>query len=72
MAAKEYLDKQGLLTLWERIQQFVYECGCACAVKYHLETDGETVTLVGSDGSRSTVAVPATVACTSNQPITME
>lgn len=62
MASREYLDKQGLATLWERIKQLVYECGCQCRVTYTLESNGNTVTLVGSDGSRSTVNVTAVAA----------
>ena len=66
MAGNEYLDKRGLGILWERIKQLVYECGCSCAVTYHLESDGNTITLVGSDGSTSTVTVTAVANC-SNQ-----
>lgn len=58
----EYLDKQGLATLWERIKELVYECGCQCRIKYRLEVNGNAVTLVGSDGSRSTVYVTAVAA----------
>ena len=55
MAGSEFLDKAGLATLWERIQQLVKECGCACAVTYTLEANGNVVTLVGSDGSRRNI-----------------
>lgn len=63
MFTTKYLDASGLATLWERIQRLVYECGCQCAVRYHLEVDGNTVILVGSDGSRSSVDVSAATAC---------
>ena len=63
MAGHEYLDKQGVSALWERIQQLVYECGCRCAVKYRLESDGNVITLVGSDGSRSVVTVESVAQC---------
>lgn len=59
----KYLDANGVSVLWQRIQQLVYECGCKCAVTYHLESDGNTVTLVGSDGTRSSVAVISTATC---------
>lgn len=65
MAGNEYLDKRGLGILWERIKQLVYECGCSCAVTYHLESDGNTISLIGSDGSESTVEVVATASCDS-------
>lgn len=32
-------------------------------VKYRLEVDGDTVSLVGSDGSKSTVTITATASC---------
>lgn len=32
-------------------------------VKYRLEVDGDTVSLVGSDGSTSTVTITATASC---------
>lgn len=63
MAGNEYLDKRGLGILWERIKQLVYECGCSCAVTYHLESDGNIISLVGSDGSVSQVAVTAVANC---------
>ena len=63
MAGNEFLDKTGLAALWERIQQLVYECGCRCAVTYRLESDGNTIALVGSDGTRSVVAITATASC---------
>lgn len=63
MPEKEYLDKTGLAFLWSKIQQLVYECGCKCTVTYSLESDGSTVTLVGSDGSRSSVTITATADC---------
>lgn len=63
MAGNEFLDKNGVAALWERIKQLVYECGCQCAVTYTLESDGNTVTLVGSDGTRSSVAVISTASC---------
>lgn len=63
MAEKQYLDKTGLGILWQRIRQLVKECGCNCAVTYTLESDGNVVTLVGSDGSRSTVTITATANC---------
>lgn len=59
----KYLDANGVAVLWQRIQQLVYECGCKCAVTYHLESDGNTITLVGSDGTRSSVAVISTAVC---------
>lgn len=59
----KYLDANGVAVLWQRIQQLVYECGCKCAVTYHLESDGNTITLVGSDGTRSVVPVIAVASC---------
>ena len=41
----------------------VYECAGKSTVKYRLEVDGDTVSLVGSDGSRSTVTITATASC---------
>ena len=67
MANGNYLDKDGLALLWERIQRLVYECGCRCAVTYRLESDGNTVTLVGSDGTRSAVVITATASCSENE-----
>ena len=64
---EKYLNGEGLATLWERIQRLVYECGCRCAVTYRLESDGNTVTLVGSDGTRSAVVVEATASCSGNE-----
>ena len=63
MAGSQFLDKTGLGVLWERIQQLVYECGCQCAVTYRLESDGNVISLIGSDGSVSTVAVTAACSC---------
>ena len=63
MANNKYLDNAGLATLWERIQRLVYECGCSCAVTYRLESDGNTITLIGSDGTRSAVSVVSTASC---------
>lgn len=63
MAGNEFLDKAGLASLWERIRQLVYECGCQCKVTYTLEVNGNVLTLVGSDGSRSTVVITATADC---------
>lgn len=66
MAGNEFLDKAGLSALWERIKQLVYECGCQCKVTYTLEvTDGNVLTLVGSDGSKSVVTIAATAECES-------
>lgn len=59
----KYLDANGVAVLWQRIQQLVYECGCKCAVTYHLESDGNTITLVGSDGTRSVVPIIAVASC---------
>lgn len=39
-------------------------------VKYSLEVDGNTVTLVGSDGTRSSVAVISTASCGSIEELT--
>ena len=61
--ANKYLDSAGLATLWERIQQLVYECAGQNAVRYRLEVNGNEVTLIGSDGSESTVSVGAAAAC---------
>lgn len=61
--SSNFLDKEGLATLWERIQRLVYECG---KVTYKLESDGNMITLVGSDGSKSVVYVTATAECSSN------
>ena len=55
--SSNFLDKEGLATLWQRIQQLVYECGCQCRVTYKLESDGNMITLVGSDGSKSVVEI---------------
>lgn len=63
MAGNEFLDKAGLASLWERIRQLVYECGCQCKVTYTLEVKDNVLTLVGSDGSRSTVTITATADC---------
>lgn len=65
MAGNEFLDRTGVATLWERMRQYVYECCCSRGggVTYRLESDGNEVTLVGSDGSRSTVEVEATAVC---------
>lgn len=63
MAGNEFLDKAGLASLWERIRQLVYECGCQCKVTYTLEVDGNTLTLVGSDGSKSVVNITAVAEC---------
>lgn len=63
MAGNEFLDKAGLASLWERIRQLVYECGCQCKVTYTLEVNDNVLTLVGSDGSRSTVTITATADC---------
>lgn len=59
----KYMDSAGLSHLWERIQMLVYECASKSTVKYRLEVDGDTVSLVGSDGSRSTVTITATASC---------
>lgn len=59
----KYMDGAGLSHLWERIQMLVYECAGKNTVKYRLEVDGDTVSLVGSDGSRSTVTITATASC---------
>ena len=58
--SSNFLDKEGLATLWERIQRLVHECG---KVTYKLESDGNMITLVGSDGSKSVVYVTATAEC---------
>lgn len=63
MAGNEFLDKAGLAVLWERIKQLVYECGCRDAVTYRLESNGSTIFLIGSDGSRSAVDITATASC---------
>ena len=63
MAGNEFLDKQGVATLWERIKQLVYECCCKNITTYRLESDGNTITLVGSDGTSSSVAVVSTASC---------
>lgn len=63
MAGNEFLDKQGVATLWERIKQLVYECCCKNITTYRLESDGNTITLIGSDGTRSSVAVISTASC---------
>lgn len=59
----KYMDGAGLSYLWERIQMLVYECAGKNIVKYRLEVDGDTVSLVGSDGSTSTVTITATASC---------
>ena len=66
MAGNEFLDKQGVATLWERIKQLVYECCCKNITTYRLESDGNTITLIGSDGTSSSVAVISTASCGSN------
>ena len=66
MAGNKFLDDTGVGILWERIQRLVYECAGRSAVTYRLESDGNMITLVGSDGSRSTIAVEAVASCSSN------
>lgn len=61
----KYMDSTGLSVLWERIRMLVYECASSNIVKYRLEVNGNTVTLVGSDGSTSSVDVTATTSCES-------
>lgn len=61
--ANKYLDSEGLAILWERIQQLVYTCGSRGKVTYRLESNGNKVSLIGSDGSVSTVEVTATASC---------
>ena len=63
MAGNEFLDKQGVGVLWERIKQLIYECCCKNITTYRLESDGNTITLIGSDGTRSSVAVISTASC---------
>lgn len=66
MAGYKYLDEAGVSALWERIKQLVYECCCNSSgggVTYWLESDENTITLVGSDGSRSSVSVVSTAVC---------
>ena len=59
----KYLDGAGVATLWQRIQRLVYECAGKSAVTYRLESDGNTITLIGSDGTSSSVAVISTASC---------
>lgn len=66
MPDKGYLDGDGLALLWERIKMLVYSCaggGGGGGVTYRLESDGNQITLVGSNGSRSTVTVDAIAEC---------
>lgn len=62
----KYLDGAGVVTLWQRIQRLVYECAGKSAVTYRLESDGNTITLIGSDGTSSSVAVISTASCGDN------
>lgn len=69
MAQNEYLDKAGLAILWERIRRLVSECcngGSGGGVTYTLESVDNTITLVGSDGTRSSVSVISTAVCDEN------
>lgn len=65
MASKGFIDDEGLAVLWERIKQLVYACGGngGGGVTYTLQSDGETLTLVGSDGSTSSVDIKAKAVC---------
>ena len=64
MAQNEYLDKAGLAILWERIRRLVAECcNGGGGVTYTLESHDNVVTLVGSDGTRSSVSVISTAVC---------
>lgn len=63
MFTTKYLDGAGLSVLWDRIQRLVYECAGKSVVKYRLEIHGDEISLVGSDGSVSTVTVTATASC---------
>lgn len=63
MPENKYLDSAGLAVLWERIKELVYTCAGKNVVTYRLVSDGSTVTLVGSDGSRSSVVITATADC---------
>ena len=68
MAGNEFLDKQGVATLWERIKQLVYECCCKNITTYHLESNGNQIALIGSDGTVSVVAVVSTASCPNGNP----
>lgn len=63
MFNNKYLDSAGLSVLWERIKQLVYECAGKNAVTYTLESNDNAITLVGSDGTRSSVTVASTAVC---------
>lgn len=68
MAGNEFLDKEGLSVLWEQIKQLVYECcNCGGGVTYRLESDGNEISLIGSDGTVSAVAVISTASCPSSE-----
>ena len=58
---EKYLDSRGLAVLWGRIQQLVEKCGGGGGggVTYTLQCSENVVSLVGSDGSISTVIVEA-------------
>lgn len=59
----KYLNAEGLQLLWERIKQLVYECCGGNSVTYRLEREGDTIVLIGSDGSRSEVEMGAYAVC---------
>lgn len=60
---EKYLNANGLAILWGRIQQLVEKCGGSGGggggVTYTLQCNENVVSLVGSDGSISTVIVEA-------------
>lgn len=57
---EKYLNANGLAVLWGRIQQLVEKCGGGGGgVTYTLQCNENVVSLVGSDGSISTVIVEA-------------
>lgn len=60
-------DSTNLPILWERIQRLVYECAGKNVVTYELESDGNVISLVGSDGSRSSVVVISTAVCDNDE-----
>lgn len=67
MPDKGYLDAEGLSVLWERIKRLVYQCAGQGSggggVRYWLESNGNEVSLHGSDGSVSTVVVDPVPVC---------
>ena len=69
---EKYLNANGLAVLWGRIQQLVEKCGGGSTIRYRLESDGSNITLVGTDGSRSSVSVVSTATCGDDEEISVD